>query len=357
MTVAAVAFLRATLATRHRRSRRATRLVISASAVALIATALSGPAAAQSPVEQGSAQYGLDFHGPGRDGQIVFSQQTGTLGSSVFISQPDGSAVHQVPLVYPAEDWAIPRWSPNHRQLVISHVFRFDASGNLLPFRPVTVNPDGTHFRLLETPNAPFDGGCFGGWYQDGKHLLCSYGDEEAGVFGIRAVDGGHPVRLTRYPFPAECNACDEPTDVSPDGKSFVFVRYRDENTDHQQVALFVEGLDGKNLRQLTPYGLAAAHEIASARWSPDGRSIISSTPDGQLFVVRVHGGRVRLITLQTGAAHYFAFMPDWSPDGSRIVFSLAINEQEDLYTARVDGSDVRQITNTPAFEYGPDWR
>ncbi len=357
MTIAAVASLRASLAARHRRSRWATRLVMSASAVALIATALSGPAAAQSPVERGTAPHGSGSHGPGRDGQIVFNRQTGPVGSTIFISQPDGSAVHQVPLAYPAEDWASPRWSPNHRQLVISHVLRFDASGNLLPFRPVTVKPDGTRFRLLEPPNAPFDGGCFGGWYQDGKHLLCSVGDEEAGVFGIRAADGGHPVRLTSYPFPGGCNACDEATDVSPDGKSFVFLRYRDENTDHQQVALFIEGLDGKHLRQLTPYGLAAAHEIASARWSPDGRSIISSTPDGQLFVVRVHGGAVRFIPLQTGAAHYFAFMPDWSPDGSRFVFSLAINEQEDLYTARADGSDVRQITNTPEAEVSPDWR
>jgi hypothetical protein len=39
-----------------------------------------------------------------------------------------------VPLVYPAEDFGIPRWSPDGSQLLISHVLRFDASGNLLPF-------------------------------------------------------------------------------------------------------------------------------------------------------------------------------------------------------------------------------
>jgi hypothetical protein len=28
----------------------------------------------------------------------------------------------------------------------------------------------------------------------------------------------------------------------------------------------------------------------------------------------------------------------------------------EDLYTAKADGSDVRQLTDTPELEDGPDW-
>jgi hypothetical protein len=51
--------------------------------------------------------------------------------------------------------------------LLISNVFRFDTSGNLLPFRPATVGLDGRNFNLLEPPNAPFDMACFGGWYPD----------------------------------------------------------------------------------------------------------------------------------------------------------------------------------------------
>jgi hypothetical protein len=34
----------------------------------------------------------------------------------------------------------------------------------------------------------------------------------------------------------------------------------------------------------------------------------------------------------------------------------MFINGQEDLYTANADGSNVRQITDTPDFEIGPDW-
>jgi hypothetical protein len=217
----------------------------------------------------------------GANEQITFARQIPTGGANVFIANPDGSDAHQVPLVYPAEDFGLPIWSPDRSQLLISHVLRFDASGNLLPFRPATVGTDGANFKLLEPPNAPDSMGCFGGWYPDGTRLLCGFGDKVPGVFSIRASDGGDPVRLTSYPFGTSCNACDEPTDVSSDGRRFVFLRYKNENAGHQQVALFVKKLDGTGLRQLTPYGLAEPHEFGAAQWSPDGREIISETTQG----------------------------------------------------------------------------
>jgi len=36
-------------------------------------------------------------------------------------------------------------------------------------------------------------------------------------------------------------------------------------------------------------------------------------------------------------------------------VFGMFINGQEDIYTANADGSGLRQVTNTSAFENGPD--
>jgi Tol biopolymer transport system component len=295
----------------------------------------------------------------GTNGQIAFARQIPTGGANIFIANPDGNHVQQVPLVFPAEDFGIPRWSPDGTQLLISNVLRFDTSGNLLPFRPATVDLNGDNFNLLEPPNAPFDMACFGGWYPSATRLLCSYGEGPPGVFSIRASDGGDPARLTTYPFGTNCNSCDEATDVSPDGSRFVFLRFKRENAANfreQQVALFVENIDGTGLRQLTPYGLAAPHEVASARWSPDGQEIISETTQGTLFVVHPDGTGLSMIRLQTGTTRYFAFAPAWSPDGTQIVFCMFINGQEDIYTANADGSDVKQVTDTPDFENGPDW-
>ena len=296
---------------------------------------------------------------PPPNGQIAFARQLPGGGANIFIANPDGTHEQQVPLVYPAENWGIPRWSPDSSQLLISNVFRFDTSGNLLPFRPATVGLDGRNFNLLQPPGAPFDMACFGGWYPDATRLLCGYGEGPPGVFSIRASDGGDPTRLTTYPFGTNCNACDEATDVSPDGTRFVFLRFRRENAanpNQQQVALFVENIDGTGLRQAAPYGLAAPHEVASARWSPDGKEIISETTQGTLFIVRPDGSGLSMIRLDTGTTRYFAFEPAFSPDGTKIVFCMFINGQEDIYTANADGSGVRQVTNTPDFENGPDW-
>jgi len=296
---------------------------------------------------------------PATNGQITFARQIPGGGANVFITNPDGTQVQQVPLVYPAENFGIPRWSPDGSQLLISNVFRFDTAGNLLPFRPATVGVDGSNFNLLQPPGAPFDMACFGGWYPDATRLLCGYGEGPPGVFSIRASDGGDPARLTTYPFGTNCNTCDEATDVSPDGTRFVFLRFKRENAANfreEQVALFVENINGTGLRQITPYGLAAPHEAASARWSPDGKEIISETTQGRLLVVHPDGSGLRMIPLQTGTTSYFAFEPDWSPDGTQIVFCMYINGQEDIYTANADGSNVRQVTDTPDFENGPDW-
>jgi Tol biopolymer transport system component len=296
---------------------------------------------------------------PGSNGQIAFARQLPGGGAAVFRVNPDGTREQQVPLVDPAEDFGVPRWSPDGSRLLVSNVLRFDGSGDLLPFRPATVNLDGSDFTLLEPPDAPFDMACFGGWYPDGSRLLCGYGEGPPGVFTIRASDGGDPERLTTYPFDPNCNSCDEPTDVSPDGTRFLFLRFRRENFANeqaQQVALFVENLDGTGQRQLTPYGLAFPHELAGARWSPDGRSIISETKHGTLFVVHPDGSGLSMIRLQIGTPSYFAFQPTWSPDGTRIAFCMFVDGQEDVYTANADGSDVRRLTDTPDFEDGPDW-
>jgi Tol biopolymer transport system component len=292
----------------------------------------------------------------GPNGQIAFARQIPTGGANVFIANPDGSAAQQVPLVYPAEDFGVPVWSPDGSRLLISHTIRLDGSGECcLPFRPAIVNPDGSGFTLLAMAYAPDDMDC-GVWSLDQTRLFCGFGGDHPGVFSVRASDGGDPVQLSSNPY----GSVDGPTDISPDGTRIVFLRFRPgppRAHDHaNQVALFVENVDGSGLRQITPYGLAHAHEIASARWSPDGREIISETTQGLLFVAHLDGSDPTLIHLQTGTRQYFAFEPDWSPDGTRIVFCMGINGQEDVYTAKVDGTDAVQVTNTPDFENGPDW-
>jgi Tol biopolymer transport system component len=282
----------------------------------------------------------------GTDGRIVFSRQLDSGGANLFVAQADGSGVRKVPMPELVEDFGSGRWSPDGSKLLISNLLRFDAAGELLPFRPATVRPDGSGFRMLEPPGAPDDMLC-GAWSPDGKRILCGFGGEQPGVFSIRSSDGGRPIRLTTNPY----GGSDVAGDYSPDGDKAVIVRFQGEDT-----ALFVVDTDGRHLRQLTPYGLAQGHELATARWSPDGRSILFATAEGGLSLIRLKDAHLTSITLDTGGKAYQAFAPGWSPDGTKIVVSLSVDQQEDIYTVRKDGSHLQRITNTPAFEPFADW-
>src|SRR5262249_53968978 len=236
---------------------------------------------------------------------------------------------------------------------------RLDDTGQCCFFQPAILNPDGSNFNQLvpaNPPGASSAGIDCGVWSRDGSRILCAFFGDKPGAFSIRASDGGDPVRPTTNPS----NNQDLPNDISPDGKRFVFLRYRQPNTDPtQQVALFVANMDGTGAHQVTPYGLAHAHEFTSAQWSPDGLNIISQNHGGRLFIVHPDGSVFRPIHLQTGTGNYFAFQPHWSPDGSRILFCMFIDGGEGIYSANPDGTDVVQIaftTDFNSFYNGPDW-
>jgi Tol biopolymer transport system component len=309
---------------------------------------------------------------PGANGRIAFTQgdPNGNAPSNVFSANPDGSGQTQLPLPggIGVEFFSVPVWSPDGSKLLISHTVRLDSTGQCCLFQPATIKPDGSEFNQLVPPTPP--GGPSGNgidcwvWLLDQSRILCAFNDSSSGntgVFSIRASDGGDPVRLTTNPY----NSTDLPTDISPDGTRFVFVRYKpgaspQHNPDRtQQVALFVENLDGTGLRQITPFGLAQPHDFASANWSPNGQEILSALSNGRLFIVHPDGTGITPIPLPTGTGRSFAFQPHWSPDGTGIIFCMFTNGGEGIYTANRDGSDVKQVTFTTNFQAlfaGPNW-
>ena len=47
---------------------------------------------------------------------------------------------------------------------------------------------------------------------------------------------------------------------------------------------------------------------------------------------------------------------PTWSPDGTRIAFSSDRDGDDEIYTMRSDGTDVRRLTVNDAWDGEPAW-
>ncbi|WP_074409460.1 MULTISPECIES: TolB family protein [Aquimarina] len=52
----------------------------------------------------------------------------------------------------------------------------------------------------------------------------------------------------------------------------------------------------------------------------------------------------------------YWRFKSSWSPDSSTIVFTNITNDNFDLFTIKIGGNDLKQITNSSSSEYTPVW-
>ena len=115
---------------------------------------------------------------------------------------------------------------------------------------------------------------------------------------------------------------------LSPDGRMLAFI---DVSRDAPQV--FVKYLDEGDPIQVTTDGVA----VGRPRWSPKGDQILFERKGEGIWSVPPLGGPSRRV-LEEGSC------PAFFPDGERIVF----DKGEELFTARVDGSDARAVEGVP---------
>jgi Tol biopolymer transport system component len=108
---------------------------------------------------------------------------------------------------------------------------------------------------------------------------------------------------------------------------------------------------DGSGLKILTD----GSANVGFPSWSPDGGQIVyraSGKDNMGLYVVTVATGAVRPVT--PGSSH--DNFPAWSPNGERIAFTRFFESDYELYTIKPDGSDARRLTNTPGNDAHCAW-
>ena len=152
----------------------------------------------------------------------------------------------------------------------------------------------------------------------------------------------------------------------SPSGRQLAFASVNDRGNEKPVGgrALYVVGLDGANLRRVTPWALGAGDR---PDWSPDGTRILFRTGSNReggfganLYTVRPDGTGLRQVT---HIARSHRVLPgSYSPDGTSIVFATTDGATDpalglpDIVVARADGTGQRPVTRSESWDASPDW-
>ena len=137
----------------------------------------------------------------------------------------------------------------------------------------------------------------------------------------------------------------------SPDGQwiAFGYVGYL-QSRKTQGAKIMMVKRDGTNAQDLTD-GLPNS---GFPSWSPDGKKIVYRVWGGNdwgLRILNVENRSVKVLTTE------YDNLPFWSPDGKLISFTRKHdNNNFDIYTIKPDGSDLRQLTTSPANDAHAFW-
>jgi TolB protein len=137
----------------------------------------------------------------------------------------------------------------------------------------------------------------------------------------------------------------------SPDGKQILFAS--DKNG---TVQLYTVRLDGSKLARIT--NLSAIR--GRSDWSPDGQYIVTYSGEAwhrELYIMNADGSNARQLTPGGGNSQG----PSFSPDGKWVAFTAYFDHYNEdngceIYIIRIDGTDLRRLTNNDYCDYQPRW-
>jgi len=252
------------------------------------------------------------------------------------------------------------------------------------------VNADGSGYRRLTTEDDIRH--YYASVAPDGQSVVYSAYNKQTEHFEIYELHLlTNETKMLTYEF-GDLNA----PEISPDGKTIVFTRYY---LDVDKPTPWLMGRDGTNLRQVVDLS------AWDPTWSPDGSAILfasdinNTNNKSQLFIVNVDGTGLRQVgdfpflrgrsdwSIQDLIVTYSGMRwerelyimnsdgsgqqrispiggnsqgPSFSPDGQWIAFTSYFDRYEvhgcEIYIMRVDGTDLRRLTDNEYCDYQPRW-
>jgi Tol biopolymer transport system component len=229
-----------------------------------------------------------------------------------------------------------------------------------------TVRPNGRGLRQI----THVDGDAVNAdWSPNGRRIVFTLGSETAARIAIVRSDGS---RLRILPQPAD--VFDDQPSFSPDGRRIYFERYTPATNDVAIWSMKADGTDQRRILGPFPNGFVTDPNV-----SPDGRmlsfqgwdgSLVGPPPNEEpargLFTARIDGSHIKQIRPFRSDQTIKA---DWAPNGRRIAVTENANffradDSANIVTMRPDGSHRHRLTRfhdrvTNAFlgSYSPDGR
>lgn len=199
------------------------------------------------------------------------------------------------------------------------------------------INADGSGFRRLTTDNSRQH--YYPSISPDGQSVLYA-AFREKNVYEIYEINlnSGEVKQLTN-----KTGVVNGP-EVSPDGKSVV---YKVWTVNSERNIIMLMDRNGDNIRNI-PHA-----EGWDPTWSPDGKYILfASDMDGavQLYTIRTDGKQLQ----QVSNLPAIRGRSDWSPDGQYIVTYSGQSWQRDVYIMNADGTNAHVLSPAGGNSQGP---
>ena len=183
-----------------------------------------------------------------------------------------------------------------------------------------TMNADGTNLtRITHDPTSALSPS----WSPNGRQITfdSTRGSQVVPDSNIWAIDtdGKNPRQLTHHP------KSDDYPDWSPDGSQIAFDSDRlSKEGEWPTTEIYVMDADGGNVKQVTDLGFAS-----KPRWSPDGKWIAFEgiiDQGQQIYAIRPDG--TDLWRVSEPRPETAMFLGSWSPDGRRVVYAASVRAQ-----------------------------
>jgi dipeptidyl aminopeptidase/acylaminoacyl peptidase len=220
--------------------------------------------------------------------------------------------------------------------------------------RLFTMNPDGSGLSEV------FQGsGSSPGWSADGERIALQFCPNinlpSCGIWTMNG-DGSDPLQLTSSRFDG---TGDVGPSWSPAGTRIAFTRGNRSCGDPACGGdIHVMNADGSGITNITNHPA----EDQDPAWSPDGELIAFRSDRGgdeEIYTMRPDGSEIRRLTDAAASGSRFDAAPNWSPDGAKLVFARSGDFPGidiEVFTVTRDGSEETRITFDPRLNLEPAW-